>query len=407
MKIRSITYFCNPGWPIVQGKLRSAGEFLAEAKSAFEAEGFEVQTTRLATVPFPRLLGKTRLGETPRLAQELSRLLEETGISYGALGPALPEMPVSYAVIPEAIAAAGNIFFSGLMAEPRHGIALEAVTACAEIIRRNATSLATGFANLQFAALANVPAGSPFFPAAYHEGEEPVFSLAMEAADAAVQAFELGRTISEGQRILIDLLEENAHSLVRVADLLKFKHQIRFGGIDFSLAPFPERSRSSGAAAEAMGVPRVGLHGSLAAAAILTGAIDQAKFPHTGFCGYFQPVLEDAVLAERAADGTLTIKDMLLFSAVCGTGLDTVPLAGDVTTGQLSALLLDVCALALRLDKPLTARLMPIPGKQAGDKTEFDFGYFANSRVMKLEAEPLRKALGGNETFLVQKRIPR
>ena len=116
MKIRSITYFCNPGWPLDQGKLRSAGEFLAEAKSAFDAEGFEVQTTRLATVPFPRLLGKTRLGETPRLAQEMSRLLEETGISYGALGPALPELPVGYAVIPEAIAAAGNIFFSGLMA---------------------------------------------------------------------------------------------------------------------------------------------------------------------------------------------------------------------------------------------------------------------------------------------------
>ena len=407
MKIRSITYFCNPGWPVVQAKIRAAGEFLAEAKNAFEAEGFEVQTTRLATVPFARLLGKNRLGETPKLAQELSRLLNDVGVSYGSLGPALPELPLSYAVIPESLAAAENIFFSGIMAEPKHGISLAAVHACAEIIQRNATTLPDGFANLQFAALANVPAGAPFFPAAYHEGDEPVFSLAMEAADAAVQAFELGRTVSEGQRILVDLLEENAHTLVRVADLLKYKYQVRFGGIDFSLAPFPERSRSGGGAVEAMGVPRVGLHGSLAAAAILTGAIEQAKFPRTGFCGSFQPVLEDAMLAQRAAEGTLTIKDLLLYSAVCGTGLDTVPLAGEVSAGQISALLLDVCALALRLDKPLTARLMPIPGKQAGEETDFDFGYFAKSRVMRLEAEPLGKALGGNETFPVMKRTPR
>jgi uncharacterized protein (UPF0210 family) len=131
------------------------------------------------------------------------------------------------------------------------------------------------------------------------------------------------------------------------------------------------------------------LHGSLAAAAILTEAIERANFPHTGFSGFMQPVLEDSVLAKRAAEGTLTIKDALLYSAVCGTGLDTIPLPGDTRAEQLVPLLLDLSALALRLDKPLTARLMPVPGKAAGDETTFDFGFFANSRVMKLEAEPL------------------
>jgi uncharacterized protein (UPF0210 family) len=89
---------------------------------------------------------------------------------------------------------------------------------------------------------------------------------------------------------------------------------------------------------------------------------------------------------------------------VCGTGLDTVPLPGDASSGQIAALLLDICALALRLDKPLTARLMPVPGKQAGDVTNFTFGFFANSRVMALKAEPLGKALGGSENILLEKR---
>jgi uncharacterized protein len=150
---------------------------------------------------------------------------------------------------------------------------------------------------------------------------------------------------------------------------------------------------------ERMGVPRAGLHGSLAAAAILTEIIERARFPKIGFSGLMLPVLEDAVLAQRAAEGSLTIKDLLLYSSVCGTGLDTIPLPGNTTAGQIAALLLDVCALSLRLNKPLTARLMPIPGKKAGDPTSFDFGYFANSRVMALEAEALKGPLSETRRF--------
>jgi hypothetical protein len=159
-----------------------------------------------------------------------------------------------------------------------------------------------------------------------------------------------------------------------------------------------------GGAVEGMGVPKIGLHGSLAAAAILTEAVDRANFPHTGFSGFFQPVLEDSVLAKRAAEGILTVKDLLLYSAVCGTGLDTVPLPGDVTADQVTALLLDLSALALRLDKPLTARLMPVPGKNAGDPTGFDFAFFANSKVMALEAQKLEKAFSGDEVFQLSSR---
>jgi uncharacterized protein len=156
-----------------------------------------------------------------------------------------------------------------------------------------------------------------------------------------------------------------------------------------------------------MGVPKVGLHGSLAAAAILTEAIERADFPHIGFNGFMQPILEDSVLAKRAAEGMLSIKDALLYSAVCGTGLDTVPLPGDTTADEIAPLLLDLCALALRLEKPLTARLMPVPGKRAGDSTEFDFAFFANSRVMRLDSSPLNLPLGGNEKISLNVKHPR
>lgn len=398
MKIRSVTYFLNPGWPLDEAKLRAAGEFLAAAKAAYDAAGYEVQTARLATIPFPRLLGG-EMDDAPRLATALSRLLPEIGAGYASLGPALPDAPHSYAAIPDMIAGSENIFCGGAMADSARGIDLAAVRACAEVIVRAAPLDPNGFANLRFAALANVPPGAPFFPAAYWDAEEPSFSIATEAADLAVQAFGEDSTLDDGRRLLVAEIEKHGRALENIASMLKFRFHVGFGGIDFSLAPFPDDAHSLGAAVEQMGVPEIGLHGSLAAAAILTEAIERANFYRAGFSGFMQPVLEDSILARRAAEGTLTIKDLLLYSAVCGTGLDTVPLPGDTAPGQIAALLLDLSTLALRLDKPLTARLMPVPGKQAGDPTGFDFAFFANSKVMSLEAQPLTGALAGAGTL--------
>ena len=203
--------------------------------------------------------------------------------------------------------------------------------------------------------------------------------------------------------MLIAEITKHGQVISRIANSL-ISNSLSFGGIDFSLAPFPDDAHSLGNAVEKIGVPKIGRHGSLAAAAILAEAIDRADFPHTGFSGFMQPVLEDSVLAKRAAEGMLTIKDALLYSAVCGTGLDCVPLPGITTAEQIAPLLLDLCALALRLDKPLTARLMPIPGKTAGDATSFDFGFFANSKVMRLESEKLTGALSGSESFKLASR---
>jgi uncharacterized protein (UPF0210 family) len=404
MKIRSITYFLDPGWPLDENKLKSAGRFLGEAKSAFESVGFEVQTTRLATTPFSHLLGR-RIKEAPYYAEAMETILSQINVAYASLGPAFPEVPGSYEIIPEAIARTQNIFFSGVMADSQNGLSLEAVRACARVIVQCAPLTPDGFANLRFAALANVLPGAPFFPAAYHQvGDRPAFAIATEAADLAVESFKNAKGLSAGRDALIDALETHGIKLTSIARQLQFRFGAQFGGIDFSLAPFPTDEQSLGGAVERMGVPKIGLHGSLAAASILTEAVDRANFPHTGFSGFMQPVLEDSVLAKRAAEGSLTIKDLLLYSAVCGTGLDTVPLPGDTSADQIAALLLDLSALALRLDKPLTARLMPVPGKKAGDPTGFDFAFFANSKVMALEAQKLETFFSGDEVFHLSSR---
>jgi hypothetical protein len=401
MKIRSITYFCNPRWPLDRAVLEQAGDFLTEAKPAYEEAGYEVQTVRLATIPFPLLLPKGfETDEAVAFAQALEAEGTALGFDYISVGPALPEKPSSYAVIPEMLAATENIFASGVISSSEVGISLPAARACAEIITQLSPLDENGFANLYFAALANVPAGAPFFPAAYHRGDKSAFALAIESADLAVGSFTKAASLAEARQNLTNALEEHGRRLTKVAANL----EPTFGGIDFSLAPFPQESLSLGTAFERLGIPAVGLHGSLAAAALITDTIDRADFPRTGFSGLMLPVLEDATLAARAAEGTLTIKDMLLYSAVCGTGLDTLPLPGNTTSAQITPLLLDLAALAQRLDKPLTARLMPIPGKKAGDATHFDFAFFANSRVLALDSQPLKDVLAGDEAIKLRPR---
>ena len=116
------------------------------------------------------------------------------------------------------------------------------------------------------------------------------------------------------------------------------------------------------------------------------------------------PVLVECTLARRAGSGNRPIEGLLLYATLCETGLDTSPLPGDTSREALTAILLDLAALSQRLDKPLTARLMPIPGKQAGDPTDFDFPYFANSRVMALQAGVLQGPLAGSEEFTLHPR---
>ena len=405
MRIRSVTCFLDPSYPLDEQRLNKAGELLQIARYVFVAAGYEIQSARLASVPFPNLLAKLKGSTLTELTQQLEQAAANHGYDYISMGPAFPEQLDSFAVIPEALAATKNAFFAGSMNSTDGQISLEAIHECARVIQQASKISPDGFANMRFAALANVPAGSPFFPAAYHSGGDVSFALATEAADLAVMAFSQAFRLDEARHNLIDAMESNGRTLADLSREVERQSGVRFGGIDFSLAPFPDESRSIGRAMERLGVPVLGDHGSLAAAAILASTIDQAEFPRAGFSGLMLPVLEDVTLAKRAAEGSLGVTDLLLYSAVCGTGLDTIPLPGDTTTEQLSAILLDLACLSSRLGKPLTARLMPIPGKKAGDSTEFDFSYFANSRVMSLKATALDRFLAGSELFTLRPRV--
>jgi len=153
-------------------------------------------------------------------------------------------------------------------------------------------------------------------------------------------------------------------------------------GIDPS--PAPGKDRSIGAAIESVtGVP-FGSASTLDACARITAALKSLRARTCGYAGLMLPVLEDPVLARRATEGRYGVQDLLLYSSVCGTGLDVVPLPGDTPIEVLARIIRDVATLLARLRKPLSARLFPIPGKAAGQVAHFDDPYLTDSAVMEL-----------------------
>ncbi|MGC1936197.1 MAG: DUF711 family protein, partial [Candidatus Acidiferrales bacterium] len=138
---------------------------------------------------------------------------------------------------------------------------------------------------------------------------------------------------------------------------------------------------SIGAAIENFTGEPMGSSGTLAAVAIITRALKNIPVTRTGYSGLMLPVLEDSVIARRWSEGRLSLDSLLLFSSVCGTGLDVIPMPGDTTEARIEPILKDVASLAYKWHKPLSARLLPVAGKKAGEQTEFQDPLMVNATI--------------------------
>jgi len=403
MKIRSITYFFDPAQPSQNDTLSIISTHRDTLKAALEAKGYEIQSTRLATAPFSEWLDLQNPSQVEQQINDLCSRMHTAKFDYLSLGPCRTADCDVVNIVPVILSLSKDLFVTIQLDDQAGSLSIPDIRGCAEVIKKAAEIEPNGFANLRFAALANVKPFTPFFPAAYGVKGELAFSIAVECADTAVEIFQKAKDIDSGCGELQAVFSEHADRMEE--EIAHTTPSIAFKGFDFSLAPYPVDKCSFGKALESLGVSQIGSAGSITAAAILAGALDGGTWKKAGFNGLMMPILEDSILAERSSDGVLSIYDVLQYSSVCGTGLDTVPLPGDIETEKLMALLLDVAALALRLNKPLTARLMPIPNKKAGDKTDFDFSYFAKGSVLDYPYRGIHPPLTSKETIKIKSRF--
>ncbi|MFZ3380023.1 MAG: DUF711 family protein [Candidatus Acidiferrales bacterium] len=382
-KVRAITAFVRLDRAAYQAQIQDALQFLRSAKAAIEKSGYEVETLRITTQPFPEYTRGLSDDQVLAFFRDYDALAAKEGFD-AAIGPAMlkdaddpHEAELLGKIIAQSKILEGSVSIAG-----EDGIHWRAIHAAAGVIKYLEANTPHSQGNFNFTAAAWVPSGTPFYPASYYTGEGKQFAIGLESANVVSEVLASTMSPTEAEERLKNTLGAHAAKIEKTAMEVSAASGWRYGGID--LSPAPMKDVSIGRAIENfLGAP-VGSSGTLTTAALITRALNAIPVKQAGYSGLMLPILEDTVLAQRWSEGRLSIDALLAYSAVCGTGLDTIPMPGDVTQKQLEAILGDVASLSAKWHKPLSARLQPVAGKKPGEMTEFDDPYLVNTKIQPL-----------------------
>ncbi|HVF18266.1 MAG TPA: DUF711 family protein [Steroidobacteraceae bacterium] len=383
LRIRTITAGVHLDDPARLDRLDSAISMLERGRERCSVAGFEVQTLRIATNPFVAAFNATQREHALRDLQAIDDLMTSHGTIL-SIGPVLiadrndPELAQWAA---ELAKTTKSISFSVAIAADTD-VHSRAANTAAQVMIELSRALADGMANFRFAAAANIPAGTPFFPVAWHQGEDSL-AFGLESASLVEDAFV---SLPVERDATMHLRSVFNRVLAPIAALgAEFARSERRTWLGIDASPAPTLDRSIAGAIEAFTHQPFGSASTLQACAAITAAIKSLEVKTCGYSGLMLPVLEDPLLAQRAVEGRYTLRDLLLYSSVCGTGLDVVPIPGDTPRDTIAALLRDIAALSTRLNKALSARLFLVPGKSAGEIAKFDDAWLIDSVVMKVD----------------------
>jgi len=385
-KIRAITAFINLDRAQYKEQVADALKLLRRAQTTFESRGYQVQTIRIATQPFPEYIKGLTNEQAIAFFKEYDALAVREKFA-ASIGPAMLNAGDSEAqadllaeILSNTKSLNGSVSVAG-----EDGVNWKAVGAAARVMKKLESATMHSQGNFHFAAIAMVPPLTPFFPAAYQDGLGHQFAIALESANVVAAAFKDAPDLATAKRRLTDSLATSAFDIQRHAGRIDMETGWTYMGID--LSPAPSGNVSIGEAIENLITQPFGMSGTLTAAATITAAVKDVKVKQTGYSGLMLPILEDTRLAQRWSDGHVSLDALLSYSAVCGTGLDTIPLPGDISAEQLSLIIGDVASLAVKWHKPLSARLLPVLGKGWGEMTEFDDPFLVNAKLQPLDTK--------------------
>lgn len=383
-KVRAITAFVRLDRVTYPQQVSEALAVLRAAKGEFEQRGYQVETLRIVTQP----LGELVNGQSETQALAFLKAFDDLSVKESFLpnvGPAMmgdADDPRTMALLGKALATLPNIESSAIIAGD-DGIHWKVIHESAVLVRYVADHSAHSQGTFNFTATAMLKPYGPFYPGAYHTGAGGQFSIGFEGANVVREVF--ARTHGDFAGSVAELTRQlTVHAKVAEAIGLKVAADKHWSFMGVDPTPAPLADVSIGSAIEAYTGARFGSSGTMTAALIITTAVKAVAVKQVGYSGLMVPVLEDKVLAQRWAQGAFDTDSLLAYSAVCGTGLDTVPYPGDIGVEQLARIYGDVASLAWKWHKPLSARLQPVMGKKAGEQTDFHDQYLFNTTLHAL-----------------------
>jgi len=380
-KVRAITAFVRLDPATLERQIADALSVLHAVESEFAQSGYKTETLRIVTQPLAELVN----GRSDEDALRLLKVFDDLSVKHGfipSVGPAMMRDSDDAHVmrlLEKALSTLPNIQANSIIAA-EDGVHWNVIRESAALVHYLTAHASASHGNFNFTAIAMVEPYGPFYPGAYHTGAGRRFSIGFESANVVQEVF--ARTHGNFAGSVAELTRQlTIHAKVAgsVAARVAATSGWSFMGVDPTPAPLGDVS--IGAAIETYTGAKFGSSGTMTAALIITTAVKAVPVKQVGYSGLMVPVLEDRRLALRWAEGTITTDALLAYSAVCGTGLDTIPYPGDIGADQLARIFGDVAALAWKWHKPLSARLQPVAGKKAGDLTEFSGPFLFNTKL--------------------------
>jgi uncharacterized protein len=387
-KVRAITGFITIDAKSYPRQIEEAVKFLSQVRESIQSAGYDVAGIRISTQPFTDYTSGLSRADALQLLRGIDDLAGKLQFAPN-IGPAMLKdtdstEPVD--LLAEILATPGVRLNANIVTAGEDGIHWNAVRQSARLIKLVSERSPHGQGNFNFAAIAMLKPYGPFYPGAWHPGGGlRSFAIGLESANVVMDVFAREHDPRTAGKALTEALAVHAHAVEAAAMKAAAGSGWTYAGIDPT--PAPGGQVSIGAAIEAfIGAP-FGSPGTETASGIITRAVKSIPVKQTGYSGLMLPVLEDAVLMRRWTEGTYGLDSILAYSAVCAGGVDTVPLAGDTREDAIARIVGDVATLAFKWNKPLAARLLPAPGKKAGDITEFS-GALANAVIQPLIGSP-------------------
>ncbi len=238
MKIRTITTGINLVYPVESKIIKKFAAFNLRAKKIFEKNGYEVQTTRISSQPWPRYLGRLPPQKITNVIKCIEDICKVSGVDFFNIGTAYETKHI--ALIPKIIKKTSRISCSATIGSAKDGINICAIKETAKVILKISKDTPSGYGNFRFAAIADCPPGIPFFPASYHRGKTS-FSIGIEASDLVMRAFDFSKDLIDAEKNLKTILTHEYKKVEQIANYIGKLEGILLRG---STSPLPRRLKN-------------------------------------------------------------------------------------------------------------------------------------------------------------------
>ena len=395
--------------------LRVAGPLVKTGGEIENEYGIPIINKRLAVSPIALVAASSGERDYSPYALLLDRCAAELGVDFVGGFSALVQKGFTegdrnlIASIPAALGVTARVCASVNVASTKSGINMDAVARMGEVVKETAAATAAGdgIGCAKLVVFCNAPEDNPFMAGAFHgPGEaESCLNVGVSGPGVIKAALESHRDANFDE--LAELIKKTAFKITRMGQLVGMEAARRlgvpFGILDLSLAPTPAVGDSVARILEEMGLGSAGAHGATAALAMLTDMVKKggvmASTHVGGFSGAFIPVSEDEGMAAAVRSGSIGLDKLEAMTSVCSVGLDMIAVPGDTPASTISAIIADEMAIGMVNNKTTAVRIIPVPGKKAGDWAEFG-GLLGGAPVMPVNP-------GENRAFIARGgRIP-